>query len=139
MNLKLVRSWFLPHCAIGALSVDGEAECFTLEDKDREIPGEPVQSWKVPGCTAIPCGTYQVVITRSHRFGRDTPLLLGVPGFDGVRIHSGNTAQDTEGCILVGRHKEGETITESRAAYDDLFKLIREAIDAGEKVEIEIV
>lgn len=138
MRLTLVRTWFLPHCVIGALAVDGDAECFALEDKDREIPNEPVQSWKVPGCTAIPRGVYQVVITRSKRFAYDTPLLLGVPGFDGIRIHKGNTAQDTEGCILVGRHKEGETISESRAAYDDLFKLIREAIDAGEKVEIEI-
>jgi hypothetical protein len=60
--------------------------CWTCEDEVREVPGQPVATWKVPGKTAIPAGIYEVDITMSQRFGRDLPVLLAVPGFTGVRI-----------------------------------------------------
>ena len=77
-------------------------------------------------------------ITHSAHFGRDLPLLVGVPGFDGVRIHPGNTAADTEGCILVGTRLNVEALEQSRVAFDALFPKIQAALAAGEDVTIEV-
>jgi hypothetical protein len=117
-------------CTMGAISVDGQFVCYTLEDIVRDE--------KIFGQTAIPSGTYPVAITYSPHFERDLPLLLNVPGYQGVRIHPGNTAADTEGCILPGRKTLGDTISQSRAAFDVLYPLIQGAIDAGEDVSITI-
>ena len=92
---------------------------------------------KTKGKTAIPEGRYPVVVTLSPRFKRWLPLLVGVPHYEGIRIHSGNTAQDTEGCILVGRNTEVAHVTDSRRT---LYRLMQ-AIDhrgEGEPVFIEI-
>jgi hypothetical protein len=131
MILRLVRRWFTEASTIGELYLGGELECFTLEDRVRKGP-------KVPGSTAIPEGTYGVVITYSARFQRELPLLLEVPGFTGVRIHAGNTAADTEGCILVGKTRGTDWIGQSRLAFDLLFNKLRTAISAGLRVEITI-
>ena len=106
---------------IGEMTVDGIFECFTLEDVERPI--------KIKGETAIPKGTYKVIINQSNRFKRQLPLLLNVPGFEGVRIHSGNTNHDTEGCILVGQTRYKEFIGKSRKAFDKLFKKMQKAKD----------
>ena len=90
MELTLTRTDFTNDSTIGELSVNGKFECFTLEDKVRPV--------KIKGMTAIPAGAYEVVINFSERFQRPLPLLLNVPNFDGIRIHAGNTAKDTEGC-----------------------------------------
>src|SRR5437773_6046728 len=95
MELLLRRRASAHGCTIGELVVDGVFECYSLED---EVRGGP----KIPGQTAIPAGRYRVVITPSQRFGRLLPLLEDVPGFEGIRIHAGNTSADTAGCILVG-------------------------------------
>ncbi len=115
-------------CTISELWVDGSLECFSLEDVVRERAGERVSAWKVPGDTAIPAGRYRVVITPSARFKRDLPLLLDVPGFAGIRLHPGNTAADTEGCLLVGDNVVGDTVTGSRSAFNRLFDQIEEAL-----------
>lgn len=94
--------------------------CWTLEDPVREVPGEPVEAWKIKGDTAIPRGTYAVRVTRSNRFKTDLPLLLNVPGFEGVRIHGGNTAADTEGCILVAHHHPREDVIQGKATGEVL-------------------
>ena len=94
--------------------------CWTLEDVVREVPGEPVEAWKIKGDTAIPRGTYAVRVTRSNRFKTDLPLLLNVPGFEGVRIHGGNTAADTEGCILVAHHHPREDVIQGKATAEVL-------------------
>jgi hypothetical protein len=78
--------------------------CYTLEDVVREEPGKPVAQWKVPGKTAIPAGNYKVVNTMSAHFGKILPRVVDVPWFDGILLHGGNDAEDTEGCILVGLH-----------------------------------
>lgn len=137
MKLKLDRTWCGPKCTIGSLTVDGKAECFTLEDVVRE-DGRIVAAWKLPGVTAIPTGTYTVIVTPSIRFKRDLPLLMDVPGFQGIRIHPGNGPQDTEGCILVGLAKGPDYVSESRKAFDQLFPKIKAAIDSGEKVTMEV-
>lgn len=138
MKLTLIRKASLANCTIGDLAIDGVQECYTLEDQVREIAGAPVSSWKVAGDTAIPQGTYQVIINHSQRFNRDLPLLVNVPGFVGVRIHPGNTAADTEGCILVGTKIGDQAILESRKAFAEFFDKLETALQSGELCHIEI-
>ena len=128
--MRLDRLSCGPVCTIGELSIDGAFECWTLEDvvRDEKIPGE----------TAIPSGTYNVIITMSNRFKRELPLLENVPNFTGVRIHPGNTSEDTEGCILVGRGKTDKTVTESKAAFNALYGKIQQGLNDGDTVTIEI-
>ena len=132
MKLKLERLQLDPDVTIGSLSVDGEWECWTLEDTVRP-PGV-----KVPGQTAIPAGLYPVEITFSPRFQRDLPLLIGVPNFDGVRIHPGNTAADTDGCILVGHDRYAKSVGHSRMAFEQLFTKLRVAAIKRESIFLEI-
>lgn len=130
MRLTLYRTSIGPHSTIGELHVDGTFFCYTLEDV--------VRYKKIKGETAIPAGTYAIDITYSPRFDRDLPLLLAVPEFEGVRIHSGNTAADTEGCILVGTQAGEDVVTNSRIAFDRLFGLMKHARDSGESITIQI-
>jgi hypothetical protein len=120
MELHLKRKWLTLRSTVGELSIGGEFECFVLEDRYRPPPEA-----KVPGQTAIPCGRYEVRITPSRRFKRDLPLLLAVPGFEGIRIHPGNTAADTEGCLLPGRRRTADQVRESKSAFDRLFDLLK--------------
>lgn len=138
MLMHLKRKLFLSGCTVGELSINGAFECYTLEDAVRERKGEPVERWKIPGQTAIPAGTYGVVISMSGRFRKLLPLLIGVPGFDGVRIHTGNTANDTEGCILVGSAKIVAELRGSRLAFAPLYDKINTTLNLGENVEITI-
>jgi len=139
MNLDLDRFIHGSACTIGRLSVDGSYLCDTLEDVVREVKGESVKTWKVPGDTAIPVGSYQVLITYSPKFKRNLPLLLAVPGFDGIRIHAGNTKEDTEGCILVGHYSgTGDAIVNSRTALDVVIERIQIARDKSETVTINV-
>jgi hypothetical protein len=92
---------------------------------------------KTKGKTAIPEGRYPIVVTMSPRFKRWLPLLVGVPHYSGIRIHSGNTAKDTEGCILVGKNTEVGKVTESRRTLYRLMQVI-DHCDEGEPVFIEI-
>lgn len=135
MKISVVRKYFTEHTTIGELLLNDEFFCYTLEDKDRRLEegGD-----KVYGETAIPRGTYQVLITYSNRFKQLMPLLVDVPLFDGVRIHAGNTFNDTHGCILVGYKQGTDSIGNSRAAYNDLLKHIEEALDRGQDVTIEV-
>lgn len=138
MRLDLHRRPSLNGATIGTLAIDGVPVCFTLEDVVREVPGVPVSEWKIPGETAIPAGTYEVIITPSARFKRDLPLLVGVPGFSGVRIHPGNTAADTEGCILVGYTEAAGFIGRSRDAFAVVFAQVASAIASRQAVRLTI-
>ena len=126
MELLVERRWPTAESTIGTLLVDGEVECLTLEDQVR-----PRDAPKVPGKTAIPAGRYEVRVTYSNRFKCALPLLLNVPNFEGIRIHAGNTAADTEGCILVGQERGLNTILRSRAALADLLPKIQAALREG--------
>lgn len=119
MNLLLKRKWFTDRNTVGELFINGEFFCYTMEDAVRP-KGE-----KVAGKTAIPYGTYKVVITHSNRFKKELPLLLAVPMFSGIRIHSGNTEEDTEGCILVGMSRKENWIGYSRRAMEYLMERLK--------------
>ena len=138
MKLLLVRDVYAPRFTLGKLHVNNIRQFYTIEDKVREVKGEPVECWKVPGETAIPAGTYPVVITKSKRFNKPMPLLLDVPGFLGIRIHAGNRHPDTEGCILVGTMRTSDGVANSRYACGILLESIQRALDNGQKVTIEI-
>jgi hypothetical protein len=135
MKLLLERTTFTDKTTIGKTYVDGVFECYILEDKDRRLEEGGV---KVPGETAIPRGTYPVIITYSNRFKTELPLLKNVPGYEGVRIHPGNYAKDTEGCLLPGSGVGEDMVLNSRATFAKLFKKIDDAIQSGADVEIEI-
>lgn len=128
MKLTLKRNPSSEKSTQGELFYNGIHQCWTLEDVVRDK--------KIYAQTAIPAGTYEVVISYSNRFKRLLPLLLNVPNFTGVRIHSGNTAQDTEGCILVGNKKGADSVLESRAAFNALFAKMK---SEKSKMFIEII
>lgn len=113
---------------IGKLYIDGVYFCDTIEDKDRGLDDSMEESVikerKVYGETAIPMGTYKVEITYSPKFKKNLPLLIGVKGFEGIRIHSGNTAKDSLGCIIVGRNKKVGMVLDSRATMTKLLKVL---------------
>lgn len=142
MKLELKRIARRPSYTIGQLYVDGIYLCDTIEDTDRgltkDMSLEEIQKIKVKSETAIPSGTYQVILNMSARFKRLLPLLIGVPGYEGIRIHPGNTEKDTEGCILPGLNKVRGQVVESRAQFGKVFNLVDEAIKRGERVTITI-
>ena len=109
--------------------------CDTLEPTWRDYEHG---AYKVKGRSAIPEGRYAVVISYSPRFKQWLPILLGVPKFEGIRIHAGNTAKDTEGCILVGQNREVGKVLDSRKWLYELKQKIVEAKDRGESVWITV-
>jgi hypothetical protein len=142
MKIDLHRKWRKKGYSIGILSVNGVRICETVEDQDRglksELSAATIKQMKVKGETAIPVGTYKVIVTHSPRFNKMLPLLVNVPGFEGVRIHSGNTAKDTEGCILCGRNTEPGKVTDSRLWTGKVIDMIEKAIEKKEEVTITI-
>ena len=109
--------------------------CDTLEPTWRDYASG---SRKIKGCSAIPEGRYAVVISYSPKFKAWLPILLGVPMFSGIRIHAGNTSNDTEGCILVGKNRVVGKVLDSRIWLQRLKQKIVEAKDRGEAVWITI-
>ena len=121
-TLTLTRIAKRTDYTIGRLEDEnGVKICDTLEPTWRDFKGGEL---KVPRKSAVPEGTYPVVITKSKKFGKYLPLLVGVPGFEGIRIHSGNTVNDTEGCILVGQNLIKGKVLLSRLTLEKLMRLI---------------
>ena len=125
MNIELRRLFGNSKNTIGILRFPNALGylaqwCYTLEDAVRPI--------KIPGITAIQAGRYEVTRTLSSRFRVMMPVLINVPNFTGIRIHPGNTAQDTEGCILVGATAQRDTVGNSRLAYDSVDQWIATAL-----------
>jgi hypothetical protein len=121
MKLELKRFEFGDTFTIGKFYIDGIYHCYTLEDKVRE-------GKKINGQTAIPNGTYDVIVDVSTRFGKSLPHILNVPNFTGVRIHAGNTSKDTEGCILLGHTWAGKDfIGNSKIAFNSFFEKLEKA------------
>lgn len=138
MTIRVIREPSSGASTIGVVFVDDRFFSFSLEDELRERRGQPVEAWKVPGATAVPAGRYAVRMTYSPKFKRVTPELANVPGFEGIRIHSGNYSRDTEGCLLLGLQRAGVVVLESRAAVTALEKQIDQAAARGEDVSITI-
>ncbi len=130
MTLRLTRGHTKDGATISPLMVNGAWFSWVLED--------PIRDKKVAGDTAIPAGTYAITLTQSVRFKRVLPLLNDVPGFAGVRIHPGNTTEDTEGCLLLGYDKWPTSIGRSRLACEDLLEQMEDAAKAGEAITIQI-
>ena len=137
MILTLKRTDFTYQSTIGELSIDGAFFCYVLEDKDRGLTNDMstpvIATKKIFGLTAIPYGTYKVELSMSNRFKRILPAILGVKGYEGIRIHRGNTAADSLGCLIVGYKKQYNTVFESTKAENDLVERLK-----GKDITIEI-
>ena len=142
MELLVVRYHKKPNYTIGKLFINGEYFCDTLEDTDRglsnSMPLSQIQAAKRKGTTAIPTGLYLMELTVSPRFGRTLPILIGVKGFEGIRIHRGNTHEDTEGCILVGENKAVGKVLNSANTENRLMERLQK-INHTEQIYITIV
>ena len=135
MHIRVMREPSKNDTTLGSLFIDDHWQCHTLEDVIRPA-GE-----KVRNKTAIPPGRYKLILSMSNRFKKIMPEVLNVPMFTGIRIHSGNTAKDTAGCLLVGQTRSVETrsIGRSRFAYTALLLKLRAASKAGDTIYITFV
>lgn len=140
MKLTLKRIALRPTYTIGKLYIDDVYFCDTIEDTVRDLNkngkfdnGEK----KIHSKTAIPYGIYEIKWTYSPRFKKYTPQLMNVPSFEGIRIHTGNTSADTEGCLILGKNKQVGKVLNSRDTINKFYPIIKEACSNG-KVTIEI-
>ena len=142
MELRLERKYRNNNYCIDKLYINGKYFSDVLEDPDRGLTDtmslEEIKKIKIKGNTCIPYGTYNITITYSSRFKKNLPLLNNVKGFDGIRIHSGNKPQDTEGCLLPGFNKVKGQVIDSRVTTDKLIAQIQQVLNKGEKVTITI-
>jgi hypothetical protein len=140
MRLTLMRIANKPTYCIGKLYIDGVYFCDTLEDTDRglddKMSEEEIKELKVYGETAIPTGIYPITLTYSPKYKKNMPLVNNVKGYSGIRIHSGNTHKDTEGCLLVGKNKEVGKVLYSRVTYNALYNILAKT---KERIIIDIM
>lgn len=134
MKLTLNRIYKAPTYTIGKLYIDGEYYCDVIEDKVRDF----VSDKKIMHETAIPFGTYEVVVNMSNRFKRLLPLLLNVPYFEGIRIHNGKDETSSSGCLIVGENKIKGKVINSTFYMNDLTNKLLEAQNKKEKNTITI-
>ena len=141
MKLKVIRETKTDISTIGRLFVNEKFFCYTLEDKDRGLKQIDtliyIQAKKIFGVTAIPSGSYELIVNQSPKFKRMLPRILNIKGFDGVLMHRGNSADHSLGCILVGYQKGDNAIFDSTKAENDLVNLL--LLHKDEKHTIEIV
>lgn len=142
MELNVKRIARKDGYTIGRLFINNEYFCDTLEDTDRGLKDtmqvNEILAKKVKAQTAIPTGKYDVILTFSPRFKRVLPLLLNVKGYEGVRVHAGNTNKDTEGCLLIGENKAKGQVINSRATLEKLMSILLECEKRKEKITILI-
>jgi hypothetical protein len=142
MLLTVKRTNFTEESTIGELFIDGKFFCYTLEDKDRGLTDSmslaEIKLRKIFGVTCIPYGKYKVLLTMSPKFGKVLPLIEGVKGYDGIRIHTGNTAKDSLGCLLVGNKRVYNQLFESTNAMRDLMIKLSEVAEK-EEITIEFI
>lgn len=154
MELVVNRKYKKQSYTIGELYVDGKFFSNTLEDADRGLDDSmslaKIKELKKPSITAIPKGTYEITLdVISPRFCTNSfykqvcdgklPRLLNVKGFEGILIHAGNTDKDTSGCLLVGVNKARGQVLNSRETFKELYKLLKDKHDKGEKITIKIL
>ena len=140
MRLTLKRIANRKDYCIGKLYINGKYFCDTLEDVDRGLDDsmteDEIKQIKIKGETAIPTGIYTVLLTYSPKYKKIMPLINNVKGYSGIRIHSGNSSKDTEGCLLVGKNTVVGRLTDSRNTYNALFKRLQQK--GSNKITIEI-
>lgn len=140
MRLTLKRIANRKDYCIGKLYINGKYFCDTLEDVDRGLDDsmseDDIKQIKIKGETAIPTGIYTVLLTYSPKYKKVMPLINNVKGYSGIRIHSGNSSKDTEGCLLVGKNTVVGRLTDSRNTYNALFKRLQQK--GSNKITIEI-
>lgn len=141
MEILVKRTTFTKDSTIGELSINGKFFCYTLEDFDRDINKDgdldDVGEAKVYGLTAIPKGTYKVVLSFSNRFQKYLPEIQNVKGFEGIRIHAGNKAEDSHGCILLGTTKGTNFIGASVLAMNKFMAELK-IVEKKEKITIVV-
>ena len=142
MELKLIRKYRKTDYTIGILYVNNKYFCEILEDTDRGLKDsmslEEIKKIKIKDQTCIPYGKYQILMTYSPKYKKIMPLVNNVKGFEGIRIHSGNTNKDTSGCLLPGFNKIKGQVINSRETFNKLYSLIQTATNNKENVTIEI-
>ena len=140
MRLTLKRIANRKDYCIGKLYINGKYFCDTLEDVDRGLDDsmseDEIKQIKIKGETAIPTGIYTVLLTYSPKYKKIMPLINNVKGYSGIRIHSGNSSKDTEGCLLVGKNTVVGRLTDSRNTFNALFKRLQQK--GSNKITIEI-
>ena len=154
MELVVDRKWKKQGYTISNLTIDGKWFCNVLEDTDRGLDDfmsiEEKKKHKKPSITAIPRGTYEVTLdVVSPKYSTNTfykqvcngkvPRLLNVKGFEGILIHAGNSSKDSAGCLLVGVNKVKGQVLNSRETFKELYKLLKDKHDKGEKITIKIL
>lgn len=143
LHLTLIRKWKNADYTIGQLYAGGRLICNTVEDADRglnmHMSEAEIKKIKIAGETAIPTGTYKLAVTQSPRFGRKLIEVLNVPGYLGIRIHKGNTAKDSAGCILPGNNTEKGKVTNSTKYEELLTSMVDSAIKNGEDAYLTII
>ena len=154
MELVVDRKWKKQNYTISNLTIDGKWFCNVLEDKDRNLDSSmsiaKIRELKKPLITAIPRGTYEITLDVispkycTNSFYKQVcngkvPRLLNVKGFEGILIHAGNTDEDSAGCLLVGVNKVKGQVVNSRETFKELYKLLKDKHDKGEKITIKIL
>ena len=142
MELKLIRKYRCSNYCIDKLYINNEYFSDALEDPDRGLTDfmslEEIKRIKIKGNTCIPYGAYNITITYSSRFKRNLPLINNVKGFEGIRVHNGNTPQDSSGCVLLGFNKIKGQVIDSKVTVNKFIDIVQKALNKGEKVTIEI-
>jgi hypothetical protein len=136
MQIKVIRSIFSPTTTMGKMYVDEAFFAYTLEDQDRHLNGDCRKKHRSQ--TAIDPGNYEVVMTFSNNFKRYLPLLLNVPCFEGIRIHGGNTCEDSLGCILIGEHSNMKDKIWNCASKMNRLLTMLKAVERKEKIWIQV-
>lgn len=142
MEILLIRENFTPDYTEGKLFINGVYICDTIEDCDRglddKMSEEEILKKKVYGKTCIPYGRYKVIIDYSNKYGKMLIHILNVKGFDGIRIHSLNSADSSLGCIGPGKRTAPGWVSKSRYHYEIIHEMVEEALNRGDEVHIEI-
>lgn len=142
MEIQLNRKYRKSNYCIGKLYIDGNYFSDCLEDTDRGLQDSmslsEIQKLKIKNETCIPYGIYNIVITYSPRFKRNLPLIENVKGFDGIRVHEGNTQKDTSGCLILGFNKIKGKVINSKDTVSKFISILQTALNKGEKVTLEI-
>ena len=153
MELVVDRKWKKQGYTISNLTIDSKWFCNVLEDTDRGLDDSmsitEIKKLKKPSITAIPRGTYEVTLDivspkySTNAFYKQVcngkvPRLLNVKGFEGILIHAGNTSEDSAGCLLIGVNKVKGQVLNSRETFKELYKLLKDKHDKGEKITIKV-